>query len=214
MISIDEIKNFSFRRANFGGYKPEDVDQFIDDVEFSYGNLLNEKAKLLAEIKELRKKMDDYRGEEESIRKAIISAQRFADESIYSANSESKKIIQDANNEAASIISQAKDKAQKELEQAQNLRNHVIKFKNDVIAAYKEHLALITNLPEPVFLDLEEEKPLEEKIEKSNIADDSAADLPKDFGNTQKISENVFSSDDIEKKFGALKFGKNYRFDE
>ena len=70
MISIDEIKNVSFRRANFGGYRPEDVDKFIDDVQFSYNGLLDEKVKLLTEIKELRKKIDDYHDEEESIRKA------------------------------------------------------------------------------------------------------------------------------------------------
>ena len=60
MISIDEIKNVSFRRANFGGYRPEDVDKFIDDVQFSYSDLLNEKVKLLAEIKELRKYKKSY----------------------------------------------------------------------------------------------------------------------------------------------------------
>lgn len=214
MISIDEIKNVSFRRANFGGYRPEDVDKFIDDVQFSYNGLLDEKLKLLTEIKELRKKIDDYHDEEESIRKAIISAQRFADDSICSANIESKKIVQDASNEAASIVSKAKDKAQKELEQAQNLRNQVIKFKNDIISAYKEHLTLITNLPEPVFMNLEEDKKTLDVKENTNDIGDIDIDMSNEFSNTQKISEDLFSSEDIEKKFSSLQFGKNYDVDE
>lgn len=214
MISIDEIKNVSFRRANFGGYRPEDVDKFIDDVQFSYNGLLDEKVKLLTEIKELRKKIDDYHDEEESIRKAIISAQRFADDSICSANVESKKIVQDANNEAASILSKAKDKAQKELEQAQNLRNQVIKFKNDIISAYKEHLTLITNLPEPVFMNLEEDKSIDSRGDENNKVDDLDLDLSNEFSNTQKISEDLFSSEDLEQKYSSLQFGKNYDINE
>lgn len=215
MISIEEIKNVSFRRANFGGYRPEDVDKFIDDVQFSYNGLLNEKVKLLTEIKELRKKIDDYRSEEESIRKAIISAQRFADDSICSANVETNKMIQDANNEAVSIISSAKDRAQKELEQAQNLRNQVIKFKNDIINAYRDHLRLITNLPEPVFMDLEEDKSPDLRNEDtSNATSDTNVGLSSELSRTQKISKDLFSSEDIEKKFSSLKFGKNYDFDE
>jgi DivIVA domain-containing protein len=211
MISVDEIKNVSFRKANFGGYKPEDVDKFIDDVQFSYSSLLDEKVKLLTEISELRKKIDDYHNEEESIRRAIISAQRFADDSICGANVESKKIVEDANHEAAAIIFKAKDKAQQELEQAQNLRNQVIKFKNDIISAYKEHLSLITNLPEPVFVNLEKDKSSNfEDITDINISNDVEPDVPDEFGNTQEINEDLFSSEDLEQRHSELRFGKNY----
>ena len=129
-------------------------------------------------------------------------SEKLADDSICSANVESKKIIQDASNEAASILSKAKDKAQKELEQAQNLRNQVIKFKNDIISAYKEHLSLITNLPEPVFMNLEEDE--------DNTANDLDLDLSNEFSNTHKISEDLFSSEDLEQKYSSLQFGKNY----
>ncbi|MDR1628225.1 MAG: DivIVA domain-containing protein [Oscillospiraceae bacterium] len=211
MISLDEIKNVSFRKANFGGYKPEDVDKFIDDVQFSYSSLLDEKVKLLTEINELRKKIDDYHNEEESIRRAIISAQRFADDSICSANVESKKIVKDASHEAAAIIFKAKDKAQQELEQAQNLRNQVIKFKNDIISAYKEHLSLITNLPEPVFVNLEKDKSSDfEDITDINISNDVEPDALDEFSNTQKINEDLFSSEDLEQRHSELRFGKNY----
>jgi cell division initiation protein len=211
MISVDEIKNVSFRRANFGGYRPEDVDKFIDDVQFSYSGLLDEKVKLLTEMNELRKKIDDYHNEEESIRKAIISAQRFADDSIYSADAESKKMVQDAHNEAKAIIFKAKDKAQKELEQAQNLRNQVIKFKSDIISAYKEHLSLISELPEPVFVNLEKDKFSDVDVkDENNISVDIKKDISDELSNTQKINEDLFSSEDLEKKHSALQFGKNY----
>ena len=60
MLSLDEIKNISFRRANFGGYKPEDVDNFIDEVESSYSKLLSEKSKLLKQVEELKKEVNKF----------------------------------------------------------------------------------------------------------------------------------------------------------
>ena len=32
MLSLNDITNVSFRKAGFSGYKPEDVDAFIDRV--------------------------------------------------------------------------------------------------------------------------------------------------------------------------------------
>ena len=38
MLTIDEIKNISFRKATLsGGYRAEDVDSFIDEVIASVG---------------------------------------------------------------------------------------------------------------------------------------------------------------------------------
>ena len=58
MLSIDDVKNVSFRRANFGGYRSEDVDAFVDDVELSYSELLAEKKRLLFEIDHLNKRIE------------------------------------------------------------------------------------------------------------------------------------------------------------
>ena len=35
-LTLEDIANISFPRANFGGYRAEDVDAFIDDVQVSY----------------------------------------------------------------------------------------------------------------------------------------------------------------------------------
>ncbi len=36
MLSLNDITNVSFRKAGFSGYKPEDVDDFIDRVKNSF----------------------------------------------------------------------------------------------------------------------------------------------------------------------------------
>ena len=45
MLTIDEIKNISFRKANLtNGYRAEDVDSFIDEVIVSFEQLKKEKT--------------------------------------------------------------------------------------------------------------------------------------------------------------------------
>ena len=68
MLSIDDVKQVSFRRANFGGYKPEDVDAFVDDVQYSYEKMLEENKNLHSEIEDLRAKIDKIYAEEGAIR--------------------------------------------------------------------------------------------------------------------------------------------------
>ena len=48
MLTIDEIKNISFRKATLnGGYRAEDVDSFIDEVIVSFEQLKKEKTNLV-----------------------------------------------------------------------------------------------------------------------------------------------------------------------
>ena len=50
MLSIDDIKYVSFRKTNMRGYRPEDVDNFVDDVQETVEKLLKEKDELEKKI--------------------------------------------------------------------------------------------------------------------------------------------------------------------
>ena len=53
MLGLEDIKKVSFRRSALGGYKPEDVDCFIDKVQISFEKLIYEKRNLALKIKDL-----------------------------------------------------------------------------------------------------------------------------------------------------------------
>ena len=50
MITIDEIKNVSFRKAGRQGYMAEDVDAFIDEVIVAFEQLKKEKTNLVIKL--------------------------------------------------------------------------------------------------------------------------------------------------------------------
>ena len=87
MLTVEDIKNVSFRRANFGGYKPEDVDAFIDNMQISFEKLINENKELKLTIKKLNERIDKLHEEDSSIKNIILSAQKVAEKSLDEAKS-------------------------------------------------------------------------------------------------------------------------------
>ena len=42
MLTVNDIRDVKFRKTNIGGYKAEDVDNFLDEVQDSYEKLQRE----------------------------------------------------------------------------------------------------------------------------------------------------------------------------
>lgn len=214
MLSLNDIKNISFRRANFGGYKPEDVDNFIDEVESSYSKLLSEKSKLLKEVEELKKEVNKYHEEEGSIRSAILAAQKLADASIK----EAKEKVQH-------IINQAKSEVEREKVESHGVYREIERFKNNVLRLYEQHVSLLKGMPLKSSLMEQYEADLLET--KDNITDkmnlDNCPEASKiNVNETNPKKEHEFSEDNCidsgriveseasNKKFENLEFGAEY----
>ena len=53
MMTLEEIKNVSFRKANIGGYRVEDVDDFIDRVEETVNAIAQENRAEKQKVRDL-----------------------------------------------------------------------------------------------------------------------------------------------------------------
>ncbi len=141
MLTVKEINEVSFGKAGFSGYKPEDVDNFIDEVVESFTQLQAERddalqqstqlnqqmeelnrqvAELKAKNNELQKKLgilaqkiESYREEEDGIKEAILSAQRMGKEALQDAKGKAAVMLADAEENAKKILENARDDAAK-----------------------------------------------------------------------------------------------------
>ena len=139
MLTVKEINEVSFGKAGFSGYKPEDVDNFIDEVVESFTQLqaerddalqqcaqqnqqMEELNRQVAELKvknsELQKKLgilaqkiESYREEEDGIKEAILSAQRMGKEALQDAKGKAAVMMADAEENAKKILENARDDA-------------------------------------------------------------------------------------------------------
>ena len=89
MLTPQEVSEHAFAKASFGGYNMAMVDEFLDVLTADYTTLYKENATLKAKMKVLVDKVEDYRSTEEAMRKALLTAQKMADELV--AQAEAKK---------------------------------------------------------------------------------------------------------------------------
>ncbi len=211
MLSIDDVKQVSFRRANFGGYKPEDVDAFVDDVQDSYEKMLEENKNLRNEIENLRDKIDRIYAEEGAIRKVLLNAQNIAESSLNQAKEKTEEIVEKAVKKSNDLIDKAKEEVKIQNQISERLKAEAVSLKNKLKDIYKEHMEIIGKIPGDVRAendDSKEEKSECEK-EKTDFVDISSEDISGGLG---AVEANIAS--EKRENIPDLKFGKDYNIED
>ena len=171
MLTIDEIKNISFRKASFsGGYKAEDVDAFIEEVIASFEQLKKEKTNLVHKIDRLATRLEEYRADEETVRNALLTSQKMSDACIKEAREKAAKIVRDAEEKAQALLVEANNMTALEKENYLQLQADAVNLRAELIELYRSHIQAIDDLPTSVDLEKAEQevnakyptKPIEE----------------------------------------------------
>lgn len=102
MLTPQEVSERAFQKANFGGYNMAQVDEFLDVLTGDYSALYNENAVLKNKMKVLVDKVEEYRSTEEAMRKALMAAQRMADDLVREAERKRDEVLSQADAEAQS----------------------------------------------------------------------------------------------------------------
>lgn len=147
MLTIDEVKNVSFRKANLGGYRPEDVEAFIEDVVATMEQHKKDKIELVKKLEILAKKIEEYRRDEENVRGALINAQKVMEATKKEAAQEAEKIINDAKMQAQDIVVKANSSVVEQKNNYLKLQADAVVLREQLLEIYKNHLALIDDLP-------------------------------------------------------------------
>ena len=145
MLTVNDIRDVKFRKTNIGGYKAEDVDNFLDEVQDSYEKLQRENLNLTQKIKILADRVSQYRKDEDSVRDALVGAQKLANSELAKAKAEAANIIEKAQKEADSILKNANSVIKNQKETLVNLKKAVRDFRSDILSRYKEHLKLVNS---------------------------------------------------------------------
>lgn len=197
MITAKEIREIKFNRS-LGGYKTTEVDAFLDrcaDAVEELTKLLNENERKMQVLAET---VVDYRNQEDSIRSALISAQRMSESVISEARNQAEDIREAARTEAQAMHEQAVADTAVEQEELRRIRQEVADFKAKLLATYREHLTLIGILegnveekdePEPVEEAKVEEKPVAAPVEDIPVIHAISHDVP-DFSALELIDDD------------------------
>ena len=168
MLTPNDISNKRFEKPPFGGYKPEEVDSFLSEIAVSYERLYEAKEAAEEKMEVLAEKLEEYRANEDSLRTVLLGAQKLGDNIIRDSKAKAEVIISDAEGQVKQVFSESEDKINKERETLATLQKETAEFKKRLIAMYKQHLELISLMPE------QEEKPEQEEPEQESAPAEEA----------------------------------------
>ena len=97
MITPQQIEQISFGRATFGGYDMQSVDEILEPLTEDYITLYKENALLKSKMRVLVAKLEEYRNTEESMKDAIVNAQKTCDQMVKAAEEKCTQMLTDAN---------------------------------------------------------------------------------------------------------------------
>lgn len=232
MLTIDEIKNISFRKATLnGGYRAEDVDAFIDEVIATFEQQKKEKTNLVHKIDVLATRVEQYRADEETVRNALLASQKVSDACIKEAKDKAAKIVRDAERKAQVLVADANRMTANEKENYLQLQADAVNLRSELIELYKSHIQSISDLPtvqdyEKVEAEIEEKYPTDDvQIQVNEAEPEEVVSEIDDTDNS--VSDQVTADDYVKEatpepvqsrktsakrasKFAHLKFGENY----
>ncbi len=198
MITPQDIKEKTFEKALFGGYDMAAVDSFLEEISTDLALLQKENATLKGKMKVLVDKVEEYRGNEDALRMAVVSAQRLGNIIERESKEKAEALVADATAEADRITREARvevemekarlDEAKKTsaqfVENMELLCNRQLSFLEKVgeMDFVKEHRAsqIVDVVPEEpaAYADEEEPSEIHETVKRIEETVAKAADEP------------------------------------
>ena len=170
MFTADEIRQLTFEKT-MRGYRPEDVESFMENIADEFEALEKEKRDLEEKLYLLAEKVEQYKAEEESIKTTLINAQRLGESIVSDARVKADNVIREATIKKNDIISSAYNEIEGTEEILNRLRKEVSDFKRNILSLYKTHIESLSTLPD----DKAEEQP-EEVVEEAPAQEESVVE--------------------------------------
>ena len=242
MLTPQEVSNRAFPKAMMGGYNMAMVDEFLDELTDDYTSLYKENAALKAKLKVLVDKVEEYRATEESMRAALLTAQKMANTIVEDAEKQKKEMLEEAEKQARAKIGSLQSELLTQQQRLTEGRKELGDFIQASKALCRKQLEFLEGLPE---LPVEEaavpaaEQPavaasaavdeIEEKILSSFDKDlfapvkpEPAQETPKQAGEEGPKAAAPIEDEDGDPFFERtrtinlkdLKFGRNYTGEE
>lgn len=238
MLTPQEVSERAFPKASFGGYNMSQVDEFLDVLTEDYSALYSENAVLKSKMKVLVEKVEEYRSTEEAMRKALMTAQRMADDLVKEAEQKRDQILQEAAAEAQKKVDSIRQEAEAEQFRLAAAQKETAGYVAKVKALHAQAQAYLDQLDQlvPTVPDQQEEK-VEEAVSDiddsvQRLVDQAMAEAAAENEKVRQAEEGQSAEDlsdtaefpaqkvqpeeneDLEKTtridFGELQFGRDY----
>ena len=148
MLTPQEVSERAFPKASFGGYNMAQVDEFLDVLTEDYSTLYSENAVLKSKMKVLVDKVEEYRSTEEAMRKALMAAQRMAEDLVKEAEQKKAAILKEVEGEAQQRKEELAREVEAEEYRLQQAQQSTASFVEKVRSLYAGQVDFLNKLDE------------------------------------------------------------------
>ncbi|EOG8993391.1 DivIVA domain-containing protein [Staphylococcus pseudintermedius] len=192
-----EIKNKAFTRIK-NGFEPTEVEQYLEQLSHEIERLKEDKKQLEKVLEERDAHIQSFKEVEKSVGKAIVSAQRAADETKAAAQKERDAIIQKAQAEASQIVNDGIEKARRLSFQTEDMKRQSKVFRSRFRMLVEAQLDLLKSDDWEYLLnyDLDSQQVTEENFQHLNEQDITAQEKQQAEQANQQPNETSSSETD------------------
>ena len=152
MITPQDIKEKTFEKALFGGYDMAAVDAFLEEISSDLALLQKENATLKGKMKVLVDKVEEYRGNEDALRMAVVSAQRLGNIIERESKEKAEALVADATAEADRITREARVEVEMEKARLDEAKKTSAQFVENMELLCNRQLSFLEKVSEMDFV--------------------------------------------------------------
>ena len=152
MMTPQEIREKSFSKALLGGYDAGAVDRFLEELASELALLQKENAVLKGKMKVLVDKVEEYRGNEDALRMAVLSAQKLGNMIEAEAREKAQKMIAQAQAESDLIVNEATMRVSAEQTRLAESKTESAKFIDSMDMLCRHQLEFLQKVGEMDFM--------------------------------------------------------------
>lgn len=176
-MTSEDVRSVTFEQIR-KGYRIEDVDDFLQQVANEMDRIEADRDKayldrdkamadrepLIVELQNaqaakedaegklyvLASKVEEYRGQEETLKTALINAQRMGETVVHEAKQKADQMLREATGASELLRQKAEQDAEKERGMLEGMVTEVNRFKSTILNLYKQHIESLSALDPPV----------------------------------------------------------------
>ncbi|MEE8408107.1 MAG: DivIVA domain-containing protein [Myxococcota bacterium] len=137
-----DVQQQQFRHG-FRGYERREVDSFLDLVSGQMGELSRENSEMRAELRRLQRELDEHRDREETLREAMLTAQRAIDEIREQAKKEAQLVVAESEMRAEKILHSAHGRVTKLVDDISELRRQRRRALEEMRGILNTHMKIL-----------------------------------------------------------------------
>ena len=183
MLTPQDVQTQEFPKAVFGGYDMTSVDNFLETMTEDYASLYKENAILKSKLKVLVEKVEEYRSTEDSMRMALLTAQKMGDDLLEEANRKKEEILAEAEQVYQKKVEETNASIAVEEARLNAAKSATADYVNGVKALIASHVDVLSRLDEitgPVIqpAPVQEEAPaIEEPVREETSEEDKVREI-------------------------------------